>query len=75
MPFYMTQKMSGGKAIPITYYRKQTQEHVSHTESGAFTTAAKANFATFNNLALGTVAEGSYKSGQGVPIGGKVFEI
>jgi hypothetical protein len=75
MPNYMTQKMSSGKCIAITYYRKQTQVHVSHDESGRFTQAAKGNYATFNNLQANTVVEGTFQSGQGVPIGGKVFEV
>jgi hypothetical protein len=73
MPDYMTQPMSSGKCIPITYYKKQSQEHVSHTESGAFTTAAKANYAAFNHLTVANVVAGAYKSGQGVPTGGKTF--
>jgi hypothetical protein len=77
MPDFMTQKISdqGGKCIPITYYRQQTQPHVSHDESGAFTQDAKQNYATFNHLNADQVVEGTFKSSQGVPTGGKVYEI
>lgn len=76
MPKYMTQKMedTNGKCIAITYYKKQS-DHPSHDESGAFTQAAKRNFATFNHISEGKVKVGSYKSGQGVPTGGKTFEL
>jgi hypothetical protein len=75
MAIYMTQQMSSEKCIPITYYKKQSSEHVSHTESGAFTTAAKTNYSAFNHVAVGKVVAGAYKSGQGVPTGGKTFEL
>ncbi len=75
MPNYMTQKMSSGQCIPITYYRRQTQPHVSHDESGAFTQAAKQNYATFNHINVNQVDEGKFNRGQGVPTGGKVFGI
>lgn len=75
MADYMTQKMSSGTLIPITYYRKQTQPHPSHEESGAFTSAAKNNYATFNNIPESEVEEGAYKSSQGVPTGGKTYKI
>jgi hypothetical protein len=75
MPDYMTQKMSNAKCIPITYYRRQTQSHVTHMESGAFTQAAQQNYATFNALQVDEVEVGTFKSGQGVPTSGKVFQI
>lgn len=75
MPNYMTQSMSSAKTIKITYYRAQSQPHVSHQESGAFTNAAIANYAQFNHLNPQDVEPGTFKSGQGVPTGGKVFEI
>jgi hypothetical protein len=75
MPKYMTQKMSSGKLPTKTYYRKQTQDHVSHEESGAFTQAAKSNYAQFNHIDEAAVVEGTYKSGQGIPTGGGTFEI
>jgi hypothetical protein len=75
MAIYMTQQMSSEKCSPITYYKKQSQEHVSHTESWAFTTAAKANYSAFNRVEVAKVVAGSYKSGQGVPTGGKTFEF
>ncbi|GKW01960.1 hypothetical protein EO763_11140 [Pectobacterium odoriferum] len=75
MATYMTQQMSNPKTITITYYRKQSSAHVSHDESGRFTEDAVANYAQFNNLRPADVVRGNYKSGQGVPVGGKVFEI
>lgn len=70
----MTQKMSAGVRIPITYYRKYSG-HATHEASGQFTRDSKANYASFNNILLTTVTEGTYKSAQGVPIGGKTWEI
>ncbi len=75
MPNYMTQKMSSGTLIPITYYRKQSSEHVSHTESRNFTNAAKSNYAVFNHINEDQVEVGDYDSGQGVPIAGKTYQI
>lgn len=75
MPDYMTQKMSSGIKKPITYYRKQSSKHVSHDESSAFTTAAKTAYATARNVAVNTVEEGVYKSGQGIPTGGDVEQV
>lgn len=75
MANYMTQKMSHPKCIPITYYRMQSTQHVSHVESGAFTQAAKTNYSTFNNVPPGSVEEGKFQSGQGVPTGGKTYQI
>ncbi|WP_223254583.1 hypothetical protein DUT67_10755 [Pectobacterium peruviense] len=75
MAIYMTQQMSNPKTITITYYRKQSSEHVSHDESGRFTKDAVDNYAKFNNLRTEEVVKGNYKSGQGVPVGGKVFQI
>lgn len=48
---------------------------MSHDESGAFTQDAKQNYSTFNNLNVDQVVEGTFKSSQGVPTGGKVYEI
>lgn len=42
MAKYMVQKMSSGTLKAITYYRKQTQDHPSHDESGRFTQDAQA---------------------------------
>jgi hypothetical protein len=76
MALYMTQSMSSLKTERITYYRKQKQEHVSHVESGTFTQDAITNYAQFNHLSREQVVVGSdYKSKQGVPTGGKVYEI
>lgn len=74
MALYMTQSMSSSNTIKITYYRKQSA-HPSHEESGAFTAAAKSNYAKFNNISEGDVKEGIYRSSQGVPTSGKTYEI
>ena len=75
MALYMTQKMSSGTLIPITYYRKQANDHPSHTETGAFTDAATNNYATFNHIAVAKVEVGKFNSNQGVPTGGKTYEV
>lgn len=75
MPLYMTQKTSSGVLPAITYYRRQTQPHVSHVESGAFTQAAQLAYATAKQVPVGAVELGAYKSGQGVPTGGNVEQI
>jgi len=75
MPNYMTQTMSSPKTELITYYRKQKNQHPSHDESGAFTQAAQFNYATFNRIEENQVVVGPYRSGQGVPTGGKTWEI
>ncbi len=68
MPKYMVQSVESGTLGKITYYRKQTQDHVSHDESGRFTQDAQARYRTDKNLAGTAAVElGSYKSGQGVP--------
>jgi hypothetical protein len=72
MPSYMTQKMSSGSHKAILYYRKQTQPHVTHTESGKFTTdATNAYMATYNITDSSKVELGDYKSGQGRPQNGE----
>jgi hypothetical protein len=75
MAKYMTQSMSSGLFTKITYYRKQSSSHPSHVESGAFTTAAIADYATTNGIDKSAVDEGTYRSNQGVPSGGNVEEI
>lgn len=75
MPLYMTQKTSSGNLPAITYYRRQTQPHVTHVESGAFTQAAQLAYAATNHVPVGAVDLGTYKSGQGVPTGGNVEQI
>lgn len=75
MALYMTQSMSSPNTIKITYYRRQYQPHPGHEESGAFTAAAKTNYATFNHIEEDIVEEGSYRSSQGVPTGGKTYEV
>jgi hypothetical protein len=75
MPSYMTQKMSSGRLKATTYYRKQTQPHVSHDESGRFTQDAKRDYATERGVAESAVEVGTFKSGQGIPTGGEVKPI
>ncbi|MEM7592878.1 MAG: hypothetical protein AAF383_15400 [Cyanobacteria bacterium P01_A01_bin.83] len=75
IPKYMTQKMSYGTHQAITYYRKQKNDHPNHSETGAFTTAAKQNYANSNNLKVSEVEAGKYHSGQGVPTGGTTRKI
>lgn len=75
MALYMTQSMASPNTVKITYYRQQSQPHPSHEESGAFTAAAKSNYASFNHISEGSVEVGTYRSSQGVPTGGKTYEI
>ncbi len=75
MALYMTQKMSSGVLAAITYYRKQSSPHVTHTESSKFTTDAKNDYATTNGIQVSQVEEGTYRSGQGVPTGGTTEQI
>jgi len=75
MPQYMTQTMSSGTLPPKLYYRRQTQPHVSHEESGRFTQDAKNNYAAFNHIPVNQVVEGTYHSGQGVPTAPNRYEI
>lgn len=72
---YMTQKMSSGQLLAVTYYRKQISDHPSHAESGAFTTTATSAYAVANNIPVDQVVVGNYKSGQGIPTGGATEEI
>jgi hypothetical protein len=75
MALYMTQKMSYGTLPAKMYYRKQSQEHVSHTESGRFTQDARNNYAVFNHIDVNLVEVGEYQSNQGIPTGKGTFEI
>ena len=75
MALYMTQPMSSPNTIKITYYRKQTQPHVSHSESGAFTADAKAIYADSNNIPQSEVEVGTFRSSQGVPTSGETCKI
>lgn len=70
MALYMTQKMSSGILAAVTYYRKQKNEHPSHDESGAFTSAAVRHYAGANNIEESEVEQGKYQKCQGVPNGG-----
>lgn len=71
----MTQAMSSDNTIKITYYRKQTQPHPSHDETGQFTQDAELNYSEFNHIELSQVEKGTFRSSQGIPTGGKTFEI
>ncbi|KGJ93765.1 hypothetical protein [Colwellia psychrerythraea] len=75
MANYMTQPMSAAKTIKITYYRKQSQSHPSHEETGAFTLAAESDYSRFNNIPADEVDIGTFKSSQGVPTAGKTHKI
>lgn len=75
MPTYMTQKMSSGTKKAVTYYRKQSQDHVDHAESGKFTADAKSRYASDYEVDESAVEVGTYKSGQGIPTGGETVEI
>jgi hypothetical protein len=75
MAYYMTQVMSSVRCEPCNYYRKQSSEHVSHVESGKFTGDAMNNYAVFNHIPVVSVVAGRYMSEQGVPTGGKTYEI
>ena len=71
---YMTQTLRSGTLPAKTYYKRQTNPHVTHEESRAFTQAARQNYATFNHIAEEQVEVGPYQSGQGVPQGA-TFEL
>jgi len=75
MPSYMVQKMSSANTEPVIYYRAQSSDHVSHAESEAFTRAAIANYAAFNHIAEDSVDVSPYRSGMGIPTGGKTYLI
>lgn len=75
MANYMTQSMSSGILKKITYYRKQTNSHPSHEESGQFTADAKSDYATTNGINEDDVEVGTYRSNQGVPGGPNTEEI
>ncbi|MGR5367956.1 hypothetical protein [Photobacterium damselae] len=47
--------------------RKQSREHVSHTESGKFINDAILNFSKLNEIEMNNVVAGRYHSGQGKP--------
>lgn len=67
MALYMTQTMRSGMLPATLYYRKQSQPHPSHAETGAFTNAAIAAYAATHAIALNAVEVGNFRSGQGVP--------
>ncbi len=71
----MTQKLSAGIHPAVTYYRKQSQPHVSHAESGAFTTAAQNQYSLDYNVPVTDIELGRYRSGQGIPTAGLTEEI
>jgi len=68
---YMTQAMSFGLIAKVTYYRKQSSGHPTHTESGQFTTDAKDAYAQLHGIAAALVELGTYRSNQGVPSDGE----
>ena len=70
MPFYMVQNMSNRRSSS-TYYRAQSTNHVSHSESEKFTKDAKRVYARSQHIQESDVELGSYKSGQGKPQSGK----
>ncbi|MTD27134.1 hypothetical protein [Erwinia sorbitola] len=74
MAKYMTQPMSAGVHPKITYYRKQSA-HPPHDESEKFTADATSDYATTNGVNKDQVEQGTYRSNQGVPVGGIVQEI
>jgi len=67
MPNYMVLNASEGWNPAVKYYRKQSQPHVSHAESGAFSVAAQNDYAVTYNVPAVNVVLTSYRSGQGVP--------
>jgi hypothetical protein len=71
----MTQSMSSGTFPKKTYYRKQSSPHVTHKESGAFTTAAKNQYSRDYGVNVDSVELGTYRSGQGVPTEANSEEI
>ncbi|CNK45326.1 Uncharacterised protein [Yersinia frederiksenii] len=70
MPKYMVQSMESGTLGKIKYYRKQTTDHPSHTETGSFTQAAISAYATSKNINASEVRKGPFMSGQPVPDNG-----
>ena len=70
MPYYMIQNMNNRRSSS-TYYRAQSTNHVSHTESEKFTKDAKKAYAQTQHVQVSDVVEGNYRSGQGRPQAGK----
>ncbi|MCF7222273.1 hypothetical protein [Marilutibacter chinensis] len=75
MALYMTQTMSEGVHPSVLYYRKQTQPHVSHEESGRFTQDAVNDYARTYDVPADQVEKGKYMSSQGKPKSNKAVEI
>jgi hypothetical protein len=78
VPYYMTVNVQYESLPKKTYYRKQSSDHVSHDESGAFSADAKMNYVTFNHLTPNQAANVSvtgYKSGQGIPTSPGAYEL
>ncbi|WP_211371874.1 hypothetical protein [Marilutibacter maris] len=67
--------MSEGLHPTIQYYRKQSQPHVSHTESGKFTTDAVKTYAETYDVPVDDVEKGKYMSSQGKPKSSTAVEI
>lgn len=75
MPKYMTQTMSEGAHPSVLYYRKQSQPHVSHAESGQFTRDAVDDYARTYDVPADQVEKGKYMSSQGRPRSDDAVEI
>lgn len=75
MAQYMTQPMSEGVNPTVLYYRKQSQPHVSHSESGKFTEDAVKKYASTYDVSADSVEKGKYKSSQGKPKSDNAVEI
>ncbi len=75
MANYMNQPMSSGILKKITYYRKQSQKHPSHKESGKFTDDAVKHYAALNKIKKDHVEKGKYEKCKGIPTGGETCEI
>lgn len=75
MPNYMVLNASQGWNPVVKYYRKQSQPHVSHAESGSFSLAAQNDYAATYNVPAINVVLTSYRSGQGVPKSAKAVQI
>jgi len=75
MAKYMTQKMSSGIHVPITYYREQPAHPDHKKDSGPFSRDAKAAYVVARGVTADAVEVGKYMSDQGVPTGGECEEI
>jgi hypothetical protein len=69
MAKYFNQSMSYGTLTKVTYYRVQSA-HPNHTETNKFTTDARNDYATANNVPAANVELGTFRSNMGVPTAG-----